>query len=56
MALNLGGSIAFFFSDPDGNLVEVYWRTGIECPQPLLEPIDLSKTEESIRAELGLKA
>ncbi|MBV8273835.1 MAG: VOC family protein [Verrucomicrobia bacterium] len=52
-ALNLGGSIGFFFSDPDGNLVEVYWRTGIEFPQPLLEPIDLSKTEESIRAQLA---
>jgi catechol-2,3-dioxygenase len=56
MALNQGGSIAFYFTDPDGNLVEVYWRTGIECPQPFLEPIDLSKTEESIRARLGLKA
>jgi len=30
-------------------------RTGIECPQSLLEPIDLSETEESIRAKLGLK-
>jgi len=56
MALNHGASIAFYFTDPDGNLVEIYWRTGIECPQPFLEPIDLSKTEESIRAKLGLKA
>jgi len=57
MALNLGESIAFYFTDPDGNLVEVYWRTGIECLQLFFsEPIDLSKTEESIRAELGLKA
>jgi catechol-2,3-dioxygenase len=55
MALNHGASIAFYFTDPDGNLVEVYWRTGIECSQPFLEPIDLSKTEESIRAKLGLK-
>ena len=56
MALNNGTSIAFYFTDPDGNLVEVYWRTGIERAQPFLEPIDLSKTEESIRAKLGLKA
>jgi hypothetical protein len=55
MALNLGASIAFYFTDPDGNMVEVYWRTGIECPQPFLDPIDLSETEESIRAKLGLK-
>ena len=56
MALNHGSSIAFYFTDPDGNLVEVYWRTGIERPQPFLEPIDLSMTEESIRTKLGLKA
>ena len=32
-------------------------RTGIECLQLLFsEPIYLSKTEESVRAELGLKA
>jgi hypothetical protein len=55
MALNHGASITFYFNDPDGNLVEVYWCTGIERPQPFLEPIDLSKTEESIRAGLGLK-
>jgi catechol 2,3-dioxygenase-like lactoylglutathione lyase family enzyme len=56
MALDHGASIAFYFTDPDGNLVEVYWRTGIKRAQPFLEPIDLSKTEESIRAKLGLKA
>jgi len=55
-ALNLVTSIAFYFTDPDGNLIEVYWRTGIECLQLFFsEPIDLSKTEESIRAKLRLK-
>ncbi|MBV8814264.1 MAG: VOC family protein [Verrucomicrobia bacterium] len=54
-ALNLVTSIAFYFTDPDGNLIEVYWRTGIECLQLFFsEPIDLSETEESIRAKLGL--
>jgi catechol 2,3-dioxygenase-like lactoylglutathione lyase family enzyme len=42
MVLNHGASIAFYFTDPDGNLVEVYWHTGITCPQPFVEPIDLS--------------
>jgi catechol 2,3-dioxygenase-like lactoylglutathione lyase family enzyme len=56
MALNHGASVAFYFTDPDGNMVEVHWRTGIECRQPFLEPIDLSETEESIRAKLGLEA
>ena len=56
MALNHGVSVAFYFTDPDGNMVEVYWRTGIECRQPFLEPIDLSETEEFIRTKLGLEA
>jgi catechol-2,3-dioxygenase len=56
-ALNFVTSIAFYFTDPDGNLIEVYWRTGIECLQLFFsEPIDLSQTEESIRAKPGLKA
>src|SRR5579864_4040559 len=49
---NHGVSIAFYFQDPEGNLVEVYWRTGMEYPQPCAREIDLSRTEEEIRAEL----
>jgi catechol-2,3-dioxygenase len=49
---NHGISLAFYFSDPEGNLIEVYWRTGLEHPQPSAQPLDLSKTEEELLAEL----
>ena len=56
---NHGVSIAFYFQDPEGNLIEVYWRTGIEHPQgmiflspPCALETDLTKTEEELVEEL----
>jgi len=49
---NHGVSIAFYFHDPEGNLIEVYWRTGLEHPQPCAQEIDLTKTEEELLQEL----
>jgi catechol 2,3-dioxygenase-like lactoylglutathione lyase family enzyme len=49
-----GVSIAFYFHDPEGNLIEVYWRTGLKYPQPCAQDIDLTKTEEEIREQLFL--
>ena len=47
---NHGVSLAFYFDDPDGNMVEVYWPTGdLSRDQPLqphMEPLDLSQPEE----------
>ena len=45
---NFGISFAFFFDDPDGNMIEVYWPTGLldSYPQPYAEPLDLSKSDE----------
>jgi catechol 2,3-dioxygenase-like lactoylglutathione lyase family enzyme len=48
-----GISIAFYFQDPEGNLIEVYWRTGMEYPQPCAREIDLTKTEAELIAELN---
>jgi catechol-2,3-dioxygenase len=31
MALNHGSSLAFYFDDPEGHLVEVCWPTGVAC-------------------------
>jgi catechol-2,3-dioxygenase len=45
---NHGISIAFYFHDPEGNLIEVYWRTGLEHPQPSAQEVDLSKTQEEL--------
>ena len=56
---NHGISMAFYFQDPEGNLIEVYWCTGVEHPQgmvflspPCAQEIDLTKTEEELLAEL----
>jgi catechol-2,3-dioxygenase len=49
---NHGISIAFYFHDPEGNLIEVYWRTGLEHPQPCAQEIDLAKPEEELLQEL----
>jgi catechol-2,3-dioxygenase len=47
-----GISVAFYFRDPEGNLIEVYWRTGLEHPQPSAQAIDLTRTEEELLEEL----
>jgi catechol 2,3-dioxygenase-like lactoylglutathione lyase family enzyme len=58
---NHGVSIAFYFQDPEGNLIEVYWRTAVEHPQgmmflspPCAQETDLTKTEEELLEELSL--
>ena len=40
-------SFAFYFEDPDGNIIEVYWPTGdLSRMQPQMEPLDLSQPDE----------
>jgi catechol 2,3-dioxygenase-like lactoylglutathione lyase family enzyme len=59
MALNHGVSLAFYFDDPEGHMVEVYWPTGVATRQPHGDPIDLSLSEEALRrdvAELAARA
>lgn len=53
LQFNHGVSIAFYFDDREGNLIEVYWRTGLECPQPCAHEIDLTKPEEELLKELN---
>jgi len=48
MALNHGVSLAFYFDDPAGNMVEIYWPTGRACHQPHGDPIDLALPEEEL--------
>src|SRR5215468_1255207 len=45
---NHGVSFAFYFDDPDGNMIEVYWPTGDlgRWLEPLMEPLDLSQPDE----------
>jgi catechol-2,3-dioxygenase len=41
-----GVSLAFYFDDPDGNMIEVYWPTGRHVKQPFLKPLDLNQSDE----------
>jgi catechol-2,3-dioxygenase len=46
-AFNHRASFAFYFDDPDGNMIEVYWPTGdLSRRQPQAEPLDLSQPDE----------
>jgi len=48
-----GVSLAFYFDDPDGNMIEVYWPTGKHVNQPCLKPLDLSQSDEAILASIA---
>jgi catechol-2,3-dioxygenase len=59
MALNHGVSLSFYFDDPEGHLIEVYWPTGAACRPRHGDPIDLTLPEEALRrdvAELAARA
>lgn len=45
---NHGVSFAFYFEDPDGNLIEIYWPTGAleSYRQPYAEPLDLTQPDD----------
>ena len=46
---NHRASFAFYFDDPDGNMIEVYWPTGdLSWRQPQAEPLDLSQPDEEL--------
>jgi len=46
--------IAFgaYFRDPEDNVVEIYWPTGIDYPQPFGQPIDLEASDEDLLRSL----
>ena len=43
-----GHSISIYFHDPEGNLIELYWATGLEVKSPIGKPVDLNLSEEEI--------
>jgi len=47
---NHGVSFAFYFDDPDGNMIEVYWPTGdlSRSLQPQMGPLDLSQPDDAL--------
>src|SRR5262245_60899298 len=52
MALNHGVSLSFYFEDPEGHVIEVYWSTGAATRPRHGEPIDLTLSEEALRRSL----
>ena len=52
-AFNHGASLAFYFDDPEGNMIEIYWTTNIRgLPQPIAEPIDFDAPQEELLREV----
>ncbi len=47
-----GNAIGIYVHDPEDNIVEVYWHTGVEWPQPFGRPMDLTRPDEEILAAL----
>jgi catechol-2,3-dioxygenase len=46
-------SLSFYFDDPEGHLIEVYWPTGVACRPCHGDPIDLTRSEESLRQDVA---
>jgi catechol 2,3-dioxygenase-like lactoylglutathione lyase family enzyme len=53
MAMNHGCSLAFYLDDPEGNMIEVYWPTGLHNGQPYGDPLDLEASDGHLIAEVA---
>ena len=54
---NHGVSFGFYFDDPDGNMIEIYWPTGnLNWRQPYAEPLDLSQPDEVLLEKITARA
>jgi catechol-2,3-dioxygenase len=56
VAFNHGASLAIYFDDPEGHMIEAYWPTGVAWRQPDGEPIDLTHSEEALRRDVAVLA
>jgi catechol 2,3-dioxygenase-like lactoylglutathione lyase family enzyme len=45
-----GNAVGVYFYDPDGNICEVYWATGLAARQGFLQVLDFSQTPEQLMA------
>jgi catechol-2,3-dioxygenase len=48
-----GNAISVYFYDPEDNIVEVYWPTGLKARQGFLLPLDFSKGGEELLADVN---
>jgi catechol 2,3-dioxygenase-like lactoylglutathione lyase family enzyme len=47
-SLNHATEFSFYFDDPEGHLIEIYWATNLPIPDNYAEPIDLELSEEEL--------
>jgi catechol-2,3-dioxygenase len=40
--------LSFYFEDPEGHTIEIYWPTNVRVRQFLADPIDLDLPEEEL--------
>jgi catechol-2,3-dioxygenase len=52
-AVNHGCSLAFYFRDPEGNMIEIYWATNVHNWQPYGDPIDFAAPEADLLADIA---
>lgn len=43
-----GNAFGMYATDPEGNTIEVYYKTGFPVPQPHGDPVDLDASEEEL--------
>jgi catechol-2,3-dioxygenase len=53
MTMNHGCSLAFYIDDPEGNMIEIYWPTGLHNRQPHGDPFDLEASEADLIQEVA---
>ncbi len=45
-----GNALGMYFFDPEGNRIELYYKTGFPVPQPHGDPIDIEASNEELLA------
>lgn len=46
-----GNAFGMYFFDPEGNRLEVYYKTGYPVPQPHGDPLDLERSDAELLAD-----
>ena len=46
-----GNAFGMYFFDPEGNRIELYYKTGFPVPQPHGDPIDLEQSDDKLLSE-----